>query len=523
MNAMELKQIREELCRLTDIIDGWSGSAIERDLMLDSLKRIYEEVKFGDLEPANTATQGDAIQTMTTVAPIIPHNLEPREELPTTTEEPSQSEEAQEEVVAEEPTKEDEATFEEEVATEEVVTTEEVSQESEPEEESAPEPEEEEESAPEPQKEIEQRAVTAGLESYDEFPEPTYDDILEVDFDFDDMMFSAPKIETEDELKSESEPKPESKPEPVQEVSAEQTSEEPKEPIAEEPKVEPNAVNTPNEGPITGSASESVQPASEPTNIPQPAPEKMQNSLFSEEDIPIKSRPARRRIMSLYGEPAASEQRTSRKPRRKFDEFDTGEVVFEETPIEGEVRRISATTLSQQSRHRNQRGRVIPRREIVQPTTPEPAPIPTPEPKPLEATKSIEPQSAPKQSITESATPRIEPMEHIEPKSTLADSFRSEQKSVADLLSEQKAQPSQPIIKAKKNSLFESIGINDKFLMTSELFGGKRELFDQTIEALDQMPSLEDCMIYIYDNFQWNGNNEAARLLGDLLWRKYSE
>lgn len=70
--------------------------------------------------------------------------------------------------------------------------------------------------------------------------------------------------------------------------------------------------------------------------------------------------------------------------------------------------------------------------------------------------------------------------------------------------------------------LRQAIGINDKFLMIRDLFGGDGALFDATVEALNAQQSLDDCMIYIAENFAWNPESESAALIMELLERKFA-
>ena len=70
--------------------------------------------------------------------------------------------------------------------------------------------------------------------------------------------------------------------------------------------------------------------------------------------------------------------------------------------------------------------------------------------------------------------------------------------------------------------LRQAIGINDKFLMIRDLFGGDSALFETTIAALNAQPGLDDCMIYIAEHFAWNPDSESARLMMELLERKFA-
>ena len=70
--------------------------------------------------------------------------------------------------------------------------------------------------------------------------------------------------------------------------------------------------------------------------------------------------------------------------------------------------------------------------------------------------------------------------------------------------------------------LRQAIGINDKFLMIRDLFGGDSSLFDSTVAALNAQESLDDCMIYIAEHFAWNPESESAKLVMELLERKFA-
>ena len=68
--------------------------------------------------------------------------------------------------------------------------------------------------------------------------------------------------------------------------------------------------------------------------------------------------------------------------------------------------------------------------------------------------------------------------------------------------------------------LRKAIGINDKFLMVRDLFDGDVARYEDTIDTLNEFDDLDDCMIYIIENFAWNPDLEGAKLLVSLIERK---
>lgn len=54
MRIMDLKYVRSELRKLSEIVEGWNETqeigSLERDLALDKLRTLYEAVRFGTEE-----------------------------------------------------------------------------------------------------------------------------------------------------------------------------------------------------------------------------------------------------------------------------------------------------------------------------------------------------------------------------------------------------------------------------------------------------------------------------------------
>lgn len=61
---------------------------------------------------------------------------------------------------------------------------------------------------------------------------------------------------------------------------------------------------------------------------------------------------------------------------------------------------------------------------------------------------------------------------------------------------------------------------NDRFLLARDLFNGDMAECERTIDRLNEFSDLDECMIYITENFDWNPNSDGAKLLVDLIERK---
>ena len=127
--------------------------------------------------------------------------------------------------------------------------------------------------------------------------------------------------------------------------------------------------------------------------------------------------------------------------------------------------------------------------------TPEPAPVPKPAPRPT-------PAPAPREEVPQ----------------RLGDVIAKGVTTLADKMAEE--QPTAPFNRI--TDIRKAIGLNDKFLMIRDLFGGDANLYEDTINHLNEFDDLDECMIFIVENFRWNPDSEGAKLLVSLLERKLS-
>ena len=129
-------------------------------------------------------------------------------------------------------------------------------------------------------------------------------------------------------------------------------------------------------------------------------------------------------------------------------------------------------------------------------------------------------ESAPKAEIApkaeEVSIPEPAPSAPSAPQPRLGDSF-GEVKTLADKMAKNDA-PTTPFNRITE--LRQAIGLNDKFLMIKELFGGDAARYEATIDTLDEFDDLDECIIYIVENFRWNPDLEATKLLVSLIERK---
>lgn len=128
---------------------------------------------------------------------------------------------------------------------------------------------------------------------------------------------------------------------------------------------------------------------------------------------------------------------------------------------------------------------------------------------------------APAANPAPTEAPAVKPAPVVEEKpATLADAIPAPQ-TLADTIAAPTAL-AEEINHANLHSLRDGIGLNDKFLMIRDLFDGDSDAYEQAIDALDKLETLDDCMIHIIENYAWNPDSEGSKFIMQLLERKLS-
>lgn len=288
--------------------------------------------------------------------------------------------------------------------------------------------------------------------------------------------------------------------ESIEEVILEEQPEEPaigegKE-VAQEPIKEP--APEPMQEPIE-------EPTPEPEPAPAPATKPTGHNLFgeTEEEAHVRHRHKQRVIMSLY------DTEPEPKPRRRETKLRIEHLIPPESSVRVVHSEPEVIEMSEEELIRPHRKKVItPTVETATPTT-EPIPVVQAEEHPVKQPTKTEP-------IAET------PSEEQTPAPTLAETIPSVQTLGEKLAAERAATTSTTELHREPiTDLRRAVGINDKFLLIRDLFGGNGSLYEITIRRLNEFDNLDDCLIYIAEHFNWNPNSDGAQLMMELLERKF--
>ena len=409
---MNIKLIKSEIEKLSLMLSAWEQgeqvSAIERDIVLDKLKKIYDAVRF------DTAIDEDA--------PIEP--AEPITPVPAVEENDEESDEKEVEV---------ELIFaDDEFPEEDLVDEDEI---------------EEQPFATDIIAATVANALAGATVAESVHEEPSVPEVIEVEPAEEDTTI----IESAKEEAIIVEPAPIEVEIPHEEIPA----------ATPEPEPEPEPVAVPEEKPIEMPTEKPIEKPIEAKPAKEPARE--MNSLFNMDEVRRQPRSKHQRMMSIYN---------NSEPKQE---------------------------------------KVVDISKIFNIDIDEPAEVAPVEVKPAEKPVA-EPVAKPKPIEVPVAKPIVE-----EKPQTLADAIPATQ-TLADVI----AAPTALADNTRVRSLRDGIGLNDKFLMIRDLFDGDGDAYEEAINALDAMETLDDCMIHIIENYAWNPDSEGSKFIMQLLERKLS-
>lgn len=497
---MEVNKIQEELARLIELVDGWAGShdvpGIERDLVLDKLKKLYEAIRFANFDEGDSSASASvaAQQSVAEVAPVSEISIDLDDLLA-------------------EPVRD---FLPESAAMPEALDA--------PVGVSAAVPE----SAPSV-KPVSASAVTEPMS--EPMPVVAPASVPEPD--------PAPAVGTAPEPVPVSESVPAVQSVPVSEPAAVEVSLSAAAGFSrQDVSMEGRAGKAPGtgrdaaarigqEGLAGSSAGQVVAPSSE-ADTESKQKVVVSDSLFDLDDLVIRHREKRRVIMSLYETDGPQEAAASKIP-----------VGIGQKPGHAAAPQQRATAGKEQD------DAVAPQPETLLDKMDEPKKSVTSQmPEPQSETSESDSVAAEiseqadnaadadasvaasqKTVVAETTSAKTDAPKYpfaAEPEPVLGEVLGGDVHTLADTIAAPKDMASEIVRKERITDLKQAIGINDKFLLLRDLFGGDTERYERTIDRLNEFDDLDDCIIYISENYDWNPSSDGVRFLMELLERKLS-
>lgn len=77
------------------------------------------------------------------------------------------------------------------------------------------------------------------------------------------------------------------------------------------------------------------------------------------------------------------------------------------------------------------------------------------------------------------------------------------------------------LARERARDIFQAFTLNDKFRFRRELFRNSQEEFDETLNIIAQMSTIEEASEYIYDDLCWNPDNEDVKAFMDVVTKHF--
>ena len=287
------------------------------------------------------------------------------------------------------------------------------------------------------------------------------------------------------------------------------------EPIEEEDD-EPSEEGEEQEPIIAPAPEPAPAPMPEPTPAPEPAPAPMPEPTPAPEPAPAPMPTA---------EPIEEQ---AEEPTEPSNDGSLEQLLFGfEAPAPKRVRRRSVmmSLYNDEPKGTPAEPRATQSAPAAESATPKPTATPA-EPTPAPKSEPIAPKPTP--APAPKPTPKVEsmpyvvapkPMEEIDAEAVLGEVLMPDVQTLGDTLGcSTSVADTTPI-----SSLRRAIAVADKFMIMRELFDGNEQAYNRAIEVLDGYDNFDDCMVHIVENYSWRTTSEGARLIIDLLQRKFQQ
>ena len=110
-----------------------------------------------------------------------------------------------------------------------------------------------------------------------------------------------------------------------------------------------------------------------------------------------------------------------------------------------------------------------------------------------------------------------------EPAATVADTLSQSAKVLNETMGEGPVKDVASMLSSQNaGELRKQIGLNDRFLLMTDIFDNDAGVYERTLDELDRCGCLEDAVIYLYEHFQVDDSKEGVQLLIGLLETKFN-
>ena len=143
-----------------------------------------------------------------------------------------------------------------------------------------------------------------------------------------------------------------------------------------------------------------------------------------------------------------------------------------------------------------------------------------------EVTTMVEPVAKSNEQPIVKPTLQVSRTVYPEPDTTTGNRFKG-QETIYDRIRQQNSQTVADRLSSKQvTDLRKSIGINERFTLINELFGGNQQLFMESIDKINNVNAYEEARIMLYEELagklKWNTDGNTFHVLDELVKRRFN-
>lgn len=111
--------------------------------------------------------------------------------------------------------------------------------------------------------------------------------------------------------------------------------------------------------------------------------------------------------------------------------------------------------------------------------------------------------------------------QHDNTTQTAADTTAENEATIMNEAIETPLSLDEKLARERARDIFRAFTLNDKFRFRRELFRNSQEEFDEALNVISQMSTVEEAQEYIYDDLCWDPDNEDVKAFMDVVTKHF--
>ena len=156
----------------------------------------------------------------------------------------------------------------------------------------------------------------------------------------------------------------------------------------------------------------------------------------------------------------------------------------------------------------------------TQPTPPPPTPAQAPPPPKPPPVPPVQPEPT-KHEVSGQQTVEVTEPIYPQPSQPLGEKIKPQKEAVNEIYGKAKAMPKSTANLQPISDILIAIGLNDRFLLTRELFNNDSALFKSTLTKLNSMTGFDEAQDFLKKSFDWDWEDSHTEHFIQIVKRRF--